>query len=41
MNNVNNSQQGIDWEDVFFGVTLYIVYQLIAHWHDTNKKRNH
>jgi hypothetical protein len=39
MNAVTNDNE-MDWEDVIFGVTLFMVYQLITHWHDKNKKRN-
>ena len=32
-----SSDNTIDWEDIFFGVALFVAYQLITHWHDNYK----
>ena len=33
----SNNDTGLDWEDIFFGVALFVAYQLITHWHDNYK----
>lgn len=32
-----SSDDRIDWEDIFFGVALFVAYQLITNWHDNYK----
>lgn len=38
-NNSTNNQEGFDWEDTFFAITLFVVYQIVTSLHDHNKKK--